>query len=205
MTACGYGIWIAIGLLAPRGTNGFSRGNISSVCETMAVKHGSTKAQTGPFPYRITPNALTYTCGDTVSVFLTSPPELTFQGFMCQVRTQQDVISTGLIPPWNYKMKEWCGKGRALSQSDSSNKTWVRFTWKPTETNTSVHVVCTVLQTQHVFWEKKMSAAIDFVETEVCSGFVPALPEFLLLISSIICSFNIAVKLSVQGHIGQRI
>lgn len=150
-------------VLTFRGAVGSPGGAPASACDSMTPNHGST-AQTGTSPFTITTSALTYQCGQSITVTLAATSG-NFRGFLCQARTNVAEYSSTvgtLAQTGSVTMNQNCGTGKALTHSERGDKTTAMFTWTPSADHGSVRIVCTIVQVKTTYWVKQTSVALTY-------------------------------------------
>ncbi|XP_045175980.1 putative ferric-chelate reductase 1 [Mercenaria mercenaria] len=146
----------------------YPKGAPPGACDLMSPNHGvNVHAQTVPSPYTITVSPSTYVCGDTISVTLNGTA---FKGFLCQARPNVNNYSTvGSLSdtdPSVIARNRCSGEGTSLTHSEPGNKSSFTFSWTHSgTTNGDVYIVCTVVQSKLVFWNKLTSSAITYSGT----------------------------------------
>lgn len=148
---------------------GYSSGVPPDQCEQMTPSHG-VAAQTGPSPYTIYLSPSTFSCpGQDITVTINGTS--TFKGFLCQPRPDPNNYNTSgsLSATGNTQVKNNCGTNAALTHVDNSPKAGVSFVWKAANDNTSVHIICTIVQSYDTLWVKTTSATVSYAAGQ-CPG-----------------------------------
>ncbi|XP_052220906.1 uncharacterized protein LOC127837682 isoform X3 [Dreissena polymorpha] len=146
---------------------GASTGARQSACADMYPQHGST-SQTGPPPGAIKLSADTFSCSTNISVILQWFAEQGFKGFLCQARLDPKVFATvgRLSARGAVLLTNKCGQEASLTQRNADLKKSVEFVWTApsfiADHNTSIFIVCTVVQDMHTFWLNVTSARIQY-------------------------------------------
>ncbi|XP_060563735.1 putative defense protein 3 [Ruditapes philippinarum] len=143
-------------------TDGYSIGAPMGACDTMTPSHGAV-AQTSPSSYTITPSSSTFDCGESISITLSGG---TFKGFLCQARLDVNGSSTvGTLEEsdGSSSTTNKCAGKASITQNSGTDKTTLQFTWTHSgESTEDIYIVCTVVQTQIVFWENVASTALTY-------------------------------------------
>ncbi|XP_069795133.1 putative ferric-chelate reductase 1 isoform X2 [Narcine bancroftii] len=152
--------------------SGYSSGQVSGVCTSMAPNHGPS-AQTSDAPFQVTASSSTFNPGDVITVTLKSNLGVNFRGFLLEARS---AVSTSTIPlgTFNTTSPEAqllnCNvdgityNDSAVSHNSKSEKNEIIVTWTAPNTG-HIKFRATFVMTKETFWIGVKSQIIQSMVT----------------------------------------
>ena len=146
--------------------NANRKGAPLDACQKMKPRHG-TGAQSSVAPYNISVEPMHYSSGTTVTVNLTSS-STQFKGYLLQMRRidNNKIIAGFSIDNGGQLLACDDQNNTAVTHTNNSEKTDVSFTWTaPAQSEGSLQVIATVVQSKLIFWTMIQSHTITASQT----------------------------------------
>ncbi|XP_052228866.1 putative ferric-chelate reductase 1 [Dreissena polymorpha] len=99
----------------------------------------------------------------TSTVTLAGTGGANFRGFLCQARAAIDsdtTVGTLADDDATVTFANNCGAG-SITHSENRDKGSAKFRWTPSSETSNVHIVCTVVQTNPIYWVKAVHAQVS--------------------------------------------
>ena len=151
--------------------NANRKGAPLEACQKMKPQHG-TGAQSSVAPYNISVEPMHYSSGTTVTVNLTSS-STQFKGYLLQMRRidNNKIIAGFSIDNGGQLLACDDQNNTAVTHTNNSEKTDVSFTWTaPAQSEGSLQVIATVVQSKLKFWTMIKSNIITASQTTTPAG-----------------------------------
>ncbi|XP_073498677.1 putative ferric-chelate reductase 1 [Phyllobates terribilis] len=143
--------------------NGYPNGQVQGSCSTMEPSHGTT-AQTSASPYRLSASKSIYGPGEQITVTISGS---SFDGFLIQARSGSSSTPLGSFKVnGNAQTLDCTSAASSVSHTSGSSKSSIQVTWvAPTNSNSSVQLRATVVQTEKVYWTGIVSSTLTYNAT----------------------------------------
>ena len=161
--------------------NANSGGAPPVACQNRMPQHGAdVKAQSSVAPYSISVEPMHYSSGTTVTVTLMGLSTTKFKGYLLTMRRVEDntPIVAGFSIDSDGQLLACDGENNAaVTHTGNSDKTSVSFTWTaPAQSEGSLQVVATVVESKLTFWTMIQSYTITPSQITTPAGVVVPCP-----------------------------
>ncbi|XP_051971099.1 putative ferric-chelate reductase 1 [Xyrauchen texanus] len=144
----------------------YKSGQVSGVCDSMTPRHSTHTAQTSTSPFTVTADKNIFTDGEEITVTLSAPSTVVFEGFMLQARKvgSSTPIGTFTVMPTGSQGLPCNGvANRAVSHTSDNGKTSIQTKWKaPTSELGNIEFRATFAQKFETFWVGVKSSVITY-------------------------------------------